>query len=146
MSHVRNNCFVTGIALRILHISFNHLNKLRTVISSTAWKKKLLDSQSEDTTASRRPAVVCICWPGRQCKLSLIVDKQRTKYAANEMRLKGYQGSGFDCTYTLWLSVLCHSLPFFFFSWTLLLSCPQNKVVSYCGGKLEASFTSYWAC
>ena len=24
MSHVRNNCFVTGITLRILHISFNH--------------------------------------------------------------------------------------------------------------------------
>ena len=87
----------------------------------------------------------CICGPGLQCKPSLIVDNQRTKHAADEMRLKGYQGSGFDCIYTLlWFQVLCLSLSFFF--GTLLFSCPQNKAASHCGGKLEASFTSYWAC
>lgn len=78
----------------------------------------------------------CICGPGLQCKLSLIVDNQRTKYAANEMRLKGYQGSGFDCIYTLlWLSVLCLSLPFFFERYCFLV--PRTRQHPIVGANLK---------
>lgn len=119
----QNNYFLHGTWEKGLRVSYAELIWV-------CMKEELLDSRSEDTTASRRPPVICICRPGRQCKLSLIVDNQRTKHAANEMRLKDIRAQdlivltpyGFQSSVTLCLF-------FSFMNITIVLSPEQGSIL-----------------